>query len=94
MPYNFCRVHESLRSTPAMALGIADEQPQRNDGPAGAERVGIPVAAGPDVFNVEPPSRRPGATTPCALAGLGGPAEGDCSLKTVRGVITAGFVLV
>ena len=22
--YNFCRVHESLRSTPAMALGIAD----------------------------------------------------------------------
>lgn len=24
MYYNFCRVHESLRSTPAMALGIAD----------------------------------------------------------------------
>jgi hypothetical protein len=22
--YNLCRVHESLRSTPAMALGIAD----------------------------------------------------------------------
>lgn len=24
MHYNFCRVHESLRSTPAMALGVAD----------------------------------------------------------------------
>jgi hypothetical protein len=22
--YNFCRVHESLRSTPAMALGLTD----------------------------------------------------------------------
>jgi hypothetical protein len=22
--YNFCRVHETLRSTPAMALGLAD----------------------------------------------------------------------
>ncbi len=25
MHYNFCRVHESLRSTPAMALGVADK---------------------------------------------------------------------
>jgi hypothetical protein len=24
MHYNFCRVHESLRTTPAMALGVAD----------------------------------------------------------------------
>lgn len=24
MHYNFCRVHESLKSTPAMALGVAD----------------------------------------------------------------------
>lgn len=24
MHYNFCRVHESLRSTPAMSLGVAD----------------------------------------------------------------------
>jgi hypothetical protein len=24
MHYTFCRVHESLRSTPAMALGVAD----------------------------------------------------------------------
>jgi hypothetical protein len=23
--YNFCRVHQSLRTTPAMAAGIADE---------------------------------------------------------------------
>jgi hypothetical protein len=24
MHYNFCRVHESLKATPAMALGLAD----------------------------------------------------------------------
>ena len=52
MHYNFCRVHESVRSTPAMALGIADRVWMIGD------LVDAALATQPITPKVTPPDRR------------------------------------
>jgi IS1 family transposase len=54
MHYNFCRVHESLRSTPAMALGVAERVWTIGD------LVDAALATQPITPKVTPPDRRRG----------------------------------
>jgi hypothetical protein len=52
MHYNFCRVHESLRSTPAMALGVAERVWTISD------LLDAALATQPITPKVTPPDRR------------------------------------